>query len=50
LAAAGPAHIYLAGKPGEYRAALERAGIGTFVFHGCDTLGLLQDAYARLGA
>lgn len=44
LAGAGAKHIYLAGKP------FEAAGIGTFLYQGCDTLGLLQDAYERLGA
>jgi methylmalonyl-CoA mutase len=50
LVAAGAKHIYLAGKPGESRHALESAGVGTFLHQGCDTLGLLQDAYERLGA
>ena len=38
LAAAGAKHIYLAGKPGADRAALESAGIGSFLHQGCDTL------------
>ena len=50
LAATGASHIYLAGKPGENAKAWEEAGIGTFVYQGCDTLDLLQDAYERLGA
>jgi methylmalonyl-CoA mutase len=50
LAAAGASHIYLAGKPGDHTRAWEAAGIGTFLHQGCDTLGLLQDAYERLGA
>lgn len=50
LAGAGAKHVYLAGKPGDARATLERAGVGTFVYQGCDTLGLLQSAYERLGA
>ena len=50
LAAAGAAHIYLAGKPGDHAKAWEEAGIGTFLYQGCDTLGVLQDAYERLGA
>jgi methylmalonyl-CoA mutase len=50
LAAAGAKHIYLAGKPSEHRAAFEDAGIGTFLYQGCDALGLLRDAYERLGA
>jgi methylmalonyl-CoA mutase len=50
LAAAGAIHIYLAGKPGDHGKAWEEAGIGTFLHQGCDTLGVLQDAYQRLGA
>ena len=50
LAAAGATHIYLAGKPGDHEKAWEGAGIGTFLYQGCDTLGLLQNAYERLGA
>jgi methylmalonyl-CoA mutase len=45
LAAAGAKHIYLAGKPGDNRQALEQAGVGTFVYAGCDTLSLLKAAY-----
>jgi len=45
LAAAGAKHIYLAGKPGNNRQALERAGVGTFLYQGCDTLGVLQAAH-----
>ncbi len=50
LAATGAARIYLAGKPGDHGKAWEAAGIATFLYQGCDTLGLLQDAYERLGA
>jgi len=50
LAASGASHIYLAGKPGDHAKAWEEAGIGTFLYQGCDTLGVLQDAYERLGA
>ena len=48
LASAGAKHVYLAGKPGEHRATFERAGIGTFLHQGCDTLGILETAYERL--
>lgn len=47
---AGATQIYLAGKPGENRIALEAAGIETFLYHGCDTLQLLQTAYERLSS
>lgn len=50
LAATGARHIYLAGKPGDSRPAFEAAGIGTFLYQGCDTLDLLKAAYERLGA
>jgi methylmalonyl-CoA mutase len=50
LIRSGAKHVYLAGKPGEHAKAWEDAGIGTFVYQGCDTLGLLQNAYERLGA
>jgi len=48
LQAAGAGHIYLAGRPGEQEAALRAAGIGAFVFAGCDALALLQEAYQRM--
>jgi methylmalonyl-CoA mutase len=48
LAAAGAKHIYLAGKPGADRAALESAGIGSFLHQGCDTLQVLNAAYAQI--
>ena len=49
LVAAGAEHIYLAGKPGNDQ-ELAAAGIGTFVYQGCDTLQLLQQAFERLNA
>ena len=48
LAAAGAKHIYLAGKPGAHRAALESAGIGSFLHQGCDTLQVLNAAYDQI--
>jgi methylmalonyl-CoA mutase len=48
LASAGARHVYLAGKPGN-QDALVRAGVGTFLYQGCDTLDLLHKAYERLG-
>jgi methylmalonyl-CoA mutase len=45
LAAAGAKHIYLAGKPGDHRQALEQAGVGTFLYQGCDTLATLKNAH-----
>ncbi len=44
LIEAGARRVYLAGRPKE-RAALERAGISTFLHQGCDTLAILNAAY-----
>lgn len=49
LAEAGAKHVYLAGKPGEREAAYRAAGVGTFVFAGCDILDLLRDAHGFAG-
>jgi methylmalonyl-CoA mutase len=48
LAAAGAAHVYLAGRP-KQQDALKAAGVGTFVFAGCDALATLKAAHAILG-
>jgi methylmalonyl-CoA mutase len=42
---AGARHIYLAGRAGEQEAGLRTAGVGDFIFAGCDALLLLQKAY-----
>ena len=47
LAEAGAARIYLAGKPTD-KAALERAGISSFLHQGCDTLQILNAAYDEI--
>jgi methylmalonyl-CoA mutase len=44
LIEAGARRVYLAGKPKE-RAALEQAGVSTFLHQGCDTLAILNEAY-----
>jgi methylmalonyl-CoA mutase len=49
LHAAGAGHIYLAGRPGEHESGFRDAGVGTFVFAGCDALATLRAAYANLG-
>jgi len=49
LHSAGSRHIYLAGRPGEHEAAFRDAGIGTFVFAGCDALATLRSAYDAIG-
>jgi methylmalonyl-CoA mutase len=48
LAAAG-ATVHLAGRPGEIEAALQDAGVKTFVFMGCDVVATLQAAHDILG-
>ena len=45
LAAAGARHIYLAGKPRD-PAPLTAAGIGTFIFTGCDALETLRAGHS----
>jgi methylmalonyl-CoA mutase len=48
LKAAGARHIYLAGQPGGREDALRAAGVQSFIFEGCDALGILQAAYQVL--
>jgi methylmalonyl-CoA mutase len=44
LQAAGARHIYLAGRAREQEAALRAAGVGDFIFAGCDAFTVLQEA------
>ena len=48
LTAAG-AVVHLAGRPGESEANWRQAGVGTFIYVGCDVLSTLQAAYDNLG-
>jgi methylmalonyl-CoA mutase len=48
LAQAGATHIYLAGRPKDAE-MLTAAGVGTFIFAGCDALSALKAAHAILG-
>jgi methylmalonyl-CoA mutase len=48
LVQAGAARVYLAGKPGANRSALEKAGISPFLHQGCDTLEILAAAYDEI--
>ena len=48
LAAAGAAHIYLAGRPSELEDALRAAGVGTFIYVGCDVVAVLAAALAMI--
>jgi methylmalonyl-CoA mutase len=49
LQAAGAVHIYLAGRPKDAD-ALKAAGVGSFIFAGCDALATLKAAHDILGA
>jgi methylmalonyl-CoA mutase len=44
----GAAQIYLAGRPRAQEAALRAAGVGTFIFAGCDVLATLEAAHRML--
>ncbi len=44
LTASGARGVWLAGRPGEMEAALRAAGVGGFVFAGCDMLSALKEA------
>ncbi|MEM7429811.1 MAG: methylmalonyl-CoA mutase family protein, partial [Pseudomonadota bacterium] len=46
LSGAGAKHVYLAGRPDDQ---LSAAGIGTFVYAGCDILAVLQETHRMLG-
>jgi methylmalonyl-CoA mutase len=48
LKASGARHIYLAGRPGEREQALRTAGVGTFIYAGCDVLATLRAAHQIL--
>ena len=48
LTAAG-ATVHLAGRPGAREAAWRAAGVGTFIFTGCDVLATLNAAHGILG-
>ena len=45
LIQAGASRVYLAGKAGANKAALEKAGVSTFLHQGCDTLTVLSEAH-----
>jgi methylmalonyl-CoA mutase len=48
LTEAGALRVYLTGKPGANPAALEKAGVSTFLHPGCDTLEILNGAYDEI--
>ena len=41
--------VYLAGRPGDERAKLRKAGVGRFIHQGCDMVEILQDTHKLLG-
>lgn len=43
------ATVWLAGKPGELEAALNQAGVSSFIFAGCDVIAALEQAQAVAG-
>ena len=49
LKAAGAKHIYLAGRPRDQEAALQAAGVQSFIYEGCDALATLRNVYDILG-
>jgi methylmalonyl-CoA mutase len=49
LRAAGAKHVYLAGRPGDREATLAAAGIGGFIYVGCDMVATLKAAHGVLG-
>lgn len=49
LDAAGAAHLYLAGRPGDAREAYGSAGVKAFIHKGCDIIETLQAAHDLLG-
>lgn len=49
LTGAGASHVYLAGRPGEKAEVYRAAGIGSYIFMGCDAPDTLAKAHALLG-
>jgi methylmalonyl-CoA mutase len=49
LKAARARHIFLAGRPRDQEAALQAAGVQSFIYEGCDALATLRSAYDILG-
>jgi methylmalonyl-CoA mutase len=48
LKQAGATHLWLAGRPGEMEAALRAAGIGQFIYTGCDLIVALTQLHRDL--
>lgn len=45
LLASGASAVWLAGRPGELEPALRAAGVGGFIYMGCDVVAVLTDAF-----
>jgi methylmalonyl-CoA mutase len=50
LSKAGARHIYLAGRGGELEAELRAAGVGTFIYAGCDMLATLRATHDMISS
>jgi methylmalonyl-CoA mutase len=50
LMQAGSAHLYCAGEPDPLATELAEAGIGTFIFEGCDALAILEAAQTKIAS
>ncbi|MCL2430092.1 MAG: methylmalonyl-CoA mutase family protein, partial [Alphaproteobacteria bacterium] len=48
LRATGADHVFLAGRPGKSEGGLRAAGVGTFIYKGCDVVAALTLAYGIL--
>lgn len=46
LTQSGAKKVYLAGRPGDLEPALRGAGVGEFIYAGCDALAVLKNAQA----
>ncbi len=49
LKAAGATDVYLAGRPKD-QDTLRAAGVGAFIFAGCDALAVLRAAHSRIAS
>ncbi len=49
LSAVGAKHVYLAGRPGDLEAVLKSAGVGTFIYVGCNVVATLEAAQKIAG-
>jgi methylmalonyl-CoA mutase len=49
LKGAGASRVYMAGRPGDAKAAFDAAGTDDYIFVGCEALDILRSAHAHLG-